>query len=187
VLHPHLTGDLDLVNLAFKLGPTIVEVYPPAIPVVEVLKKLETLSSKLLLQVSTGPVFGVDFPVHVSLKSITASGATTSSQYQNVSGSGGRLTATATGSGLDEPVQQLGFEFEHRPGIDLALGWFAGIRFLKVFAYSKHWTFDVLDQLGIVAGPGPYHNTLEVEPGYIPEPYPEARVEVVFDQPAATA
>jgi hypothetical protein len=156
-LHPQLMGNFDLITIvAYIIADGTEGIQPELIPLIEILKKIYTLMKDVGLSVSVGPTFGMDVPVDVSITKIRAIGQSQTVEFDDLSFQGGtftteedRVTGKNPDGDADLPLKQVGLELTHKAGLDLRVGAFAGVSFLKVFAKSKRFAFDVFSALGM--------------------------------------
>lgn len=117
---------------------------------------LLNLSLKALLShLSFGPLFGIQIPVKVKMKSVTVY----DTKYSNLHFNGYTVTGTKTGTDPDYP-REINVELEHTAGFDLALGVFLNLNLVKLFNVGFSVTWPLLKLLGIEPKLGPHTNNL---------------------------
>lgn len=143
---PLFTGGLDfptsieaqipLLEIVEAIGKTgIAVVQPELAPAIEVETKLEKLAKWVKPTVSTGPIFGINFTTYLRISGITAYWGEDEYQATDVGSLGSEIEATLPDDApADTPPDQLGIEFDHRPAIDLTLGWYVCLSWLKIFS-----------------------------------------------------
>jgi hypothetical protein len=153
-LMPHMVGRLDLVQIGKVLAKTAPEVVQPEVaPVVEIASEVDDLSKEVRPIVKTGPIFGLDFPVDVTMRRLVAVGSDgTVARFgsltfgPDVADVQGTLEA---GDTLPGDVAEVGVEMTHATGLDLTVGWFVAVQWSKLFKKSKSKQERLLDTLGI--------------------------------------
>lgn len=146
---PSIIGQIDLVNLIKAIGFTTVEtVQPELAPAVEAVSKVDKIMGKLKPNIATGPVFGISFPVEISISGLCAYADDDRYFFDEPTFSGVEITAENT-RGKAPDADRVGVTFSHRTGVDLVIGWFDAFSLLKVFSKEIKWTKDVFSTLGI--------------------------------------
>lgn len=152
VLHPHLVGQLDLITLAEIIVESGVELipYPPLIPIVEALAEVNDITSKFQPTIALGPVFGIDFPVKVSITKLKAHapGDTNGVEYSNLTFVGDTITGSSTAP-APATIEKVGVEFTHSTGVDIVIGWYMKLSWFKIFSLGRTNSKDLFSLLGI--------------------------------------
>lgn len=148
---PGMLGQIDLINLIKTIGFTAVEtVQPELAPAVEAVSKLDKIMSKLKPDIASGPVFGINFPVEISISGLCAYEEDDNFEFGFSEPKFSGVNVTATNNiGIQPQAKRVGMKFEHKTGVDLAIGWFDTFTWLKVLSKEVKWHKDVFSTLGI--------------------------------------
>ena len=124
---------LEIIELLGKAGIAVVQ--PELAPAIEVESRLEKLAKWVKPNVSTGPILGLNFTTYLRISGINAYWGGTQYQATDVHSLGAEIEATLPADApADTPPDQLGIEFDHRPTIDLTVGWYVCLTWLKIFS-----------------------------------------------------
>ncbi|MDZ7708244.1 MAG: hypothetical protein U5J97_10230 [Trueperaceae bacterium] len=122
-------------------------------PAVEFASEVDDLSKEVKPIVKTGPIFGLDFPVKVTMKRLVAIGADgTAARFGDLSFGPDAADVSGTimaGDTLPSDVADVGVEMTHVTGLDLTVGWFIAVQWSKLFKKSKSKDERLLSSLGI--------------------------------------
>lgn len=151
---PHIVGRLDLVQIGKVLAKTAPEVVQPEVaPAVEFASEVDDLSKEIKPVVKSGPIFGVDFPVTVSMKRLVAVGSDgTRARFADLEYGPDVADVSGTlvpGDVVPGDIDRVGAELTHATGLDFTLGWFASIKWSKLFKKSKSTQMELLSEFGI--------------------------------------
>ncbi|MGM0452973.1 MAG: hypothetical protein ACQERN_07395, partial [Thermodesulfobacteriota bacterium] len=152
VLHPQIIGKIDIINLLETLGKDGVEaVQPELVPAVEAANKVNQLMRAIRPTPETGPVFGIDFPMELKMTTLTAvdDAGTTEIQYTDLDFVGDEVRAGGPEGPFPDNVAKIGAQFTHRSGVDIVVGWYSSLSWLKVLSIGKTAKWSVFEELGI--------------------------------------
>ncbi|TVR91149.1 MAG: hypothetical protein EA416_09950 [Trueperaceae bacterium] len=165
-LEPSISGQFDLISFIETVVETGLDFTGVGAPAVEIIAEiLDVIQKTGLLRFETGPYFGVEFPVNVSITGLAAWDASTRAESDTLTFAHGHVRGPHGASELPTSVEHVAMRFTHRKGIDLDLGWYAKVVMLKFIDVGHTWKFGVFEALGVDVFDAPETNEVQNRSG----------------------